>query len=517
LQTKPTTYKLTTTLTRANRAGSTIIPLPKPLQHIIPLGTPCHLTITTPTETIHTYAKTVKGWHTGLTPPKHQTKHLLDHTIHVEITPLPPTGWITQIGTEQRITIPQTHQVAKYPDNTLLELEIHPPTNPDQVLTQIIRTFSRQRPNRLRETSALLRDLTFKKYGGQRVYIHPKRILKPPTKPKTLPKDHVWIPDLLPEAEIGQLTHNTIVIFHGRHFTIETPISVKLHEIAHYMGCYFADGDKKANTWGISASTPKQAQYYINTHKKFVSHSEIFRYDLSYSKLKSDIRTDAVVKHELKLCWEKYISFKGPLSIRVLDSSAKKPPRKWNQLGSLRIRGRTHISLILTKRLLKWTIDLLKSGSYLMEALMFLCGLLEGDGSAGTPSQGTRAHLRITTNKDNLSTITEILETLDLLFRVDRSHNKLDVSIGLLSYLKVLPDIWKLIFLYYPKRRRMFLKRFFKQAIVRIMLNRKSPFGFNYCWRLVDDNIIDKDYNYTDLGHEVIKSINYLYLERVQN
>ncbi|MHA1916744.1 MAG: hypothetical protein ACTSUV_00305 [Candidatus Ranarchaeia archaeon] len=385
-------FVITDTLLRANSKGSTFFPLSTELKNEITIGTPCHLILKDKNkkEILRTFAKVAKARHqTGFTPPKHLTKQLIGTKLTTTITPLSAEGWITKIGNDNTINIPYyIIEQTKWKDNDLIEIKIQQPNNLKQTTKSTIRLFSRKRPKQKQETNATLHIKSTKPYERKKIYVTPIRKLKNPTKPKKLPKNTIWIPDLFPNAQIGEIREGVISLHLGRHFPIQISVSFSLTEIAHYMGCYFADGDKSANTCGISASTIEQGNYYLKMQKLIILEGESYRFDITYTKLKTDKRSDDLVKKEIISYWVNNVPIDGPLSLKLRLSIAKSKPTKWNEFGSLRIRGRTAASLFLIKKLLSWTVNKLIPGQYYKEGLDFFCGLLEGDGSPGDPTRG---------------------------------------------------------------------------------------------------------------------------------
>ena len=92
-------------------------------------------------------------------------------------------------------------------------------------------------------------------------------------------------------------------------------------------------------------------------------------------------------------------------------------------------------------------------------------------------------------------------------FRIQIDRGKPEVNIGVLSYLKTIPNIWDLIYKYYPKRRKIFLERFHKQAIINKIKNCKGPIKHNWCHILQLEGIIDRDNNLTDLGSDIKETL----------
>ncbi|MCG3227285.1 MAG: hypothetical protein H7645_10215, partial [Candidatus Heimdallarchaeota archaeon] len=68
-----------------------------------------------------------------------------------------------------------------------------------------------------------------------------------------------YLPSIFPDAILGKVDENEMIIFLGNHVPILTPIEINLYEFVHYFGCFYADGTKVGPGWRNSASTPEQA------------------------------------------------------------------------------------------------------------------------------------------------------------------------------------------------------------------------------------------------------------------
>lgn len=93
----------------------------------------------------------------------------------------------------------------------------------------------------------------------------------------------IYLPGLFPEAHMGKLTENTMIIFMGIHKPIITPITIQLIEFVHYFGCYYADGTKKGHSWRINASTKEQAEYYLDCYNKLILNQDL-KFELTYTE-----------------------------------------------------------------------------------------------------------------------------------------------------------------------------------------------------------------------------------------
>lgn len=67
---------------------------------------------------------------------------------------------------------------------------------------------------------------------------------------------------------VTQIQKNRILIYHGNRVPIVINSGLTIESLSYYLGCYFADGTKKGNSWGICASTFEQARFYKEMHEK---------------------------------------------------------------------------------------------------------------------------------------------------------------------------------------------------------------------------------------------------------
>ena len=80
---------------------------------------------------------------------------------------------------------------------------------------------------------------------------------------------------LLNNLYAGKISGEKCVLYGGNHHPIIVNSKIQLKEIAHYLGCYFADGTKRGNNWGICASTFEQANYYYKMHNYLIKDTKV--------------------------------------------------------------------------------------------------------------------------------------------------------------------------------------------------------------------------------------------------
>ncbi len=137
--------------------------------------------------------------------------------------------------------------------------------------------------------------------------------------PKNQTMETLLLPSLFPDAVLGKIDENEMIIFLGRHKPIITPISLKISDIAHYFGCYYADGTKKGSGWSINASTPQQAKYYVAMYHSLISSDDL-HFELTYTKRAIDATISSDIKNHLLSYWINSSISLSHNNIRILES-----------------------------------------------------------------------------------------------------------------------------------------------------------------------------------------------------
>jgi hypothetical protein len=285
-----------------------------------------------------------------------------------------------------------------------------------------------------------------------------------------------YLPSIFPDAILGKVDANKMIIFLGNHVPIFTPIRINLHKFIHYFGCFYADGTKKGPGWRNSASTPEQAVYYLEKYNQLIVGAKL-DYRLVYTKKPSDIRIGSDIRNDLLSYWKKNarVEIKNSrIYIRVAKSDEI---RKWNEHGSLAIQDNRTLILHLHMRLMEKILSYLRNTISTEAMWDFLFGILEGDGSvAGGQS---RFGIGFACHKDD-EMIRQLLDILQVKYSLDSSRVKRKEGSGIYVYfwlfevllnLEILSDN---LFVFYPKRRKIFIERLLKQPTVRYLMGKKS-------------------------------------------
>ncbi|MEK6867443.1 MAG: hypothetical protein AABX98_01335, partial [Nanoarchaeota archaeon] len=170
---------------------------------------------------------------------------------------------------------------------------------------------------------------------------------------------------------------NALVYFgHRVPCIINTNISLK--EIAHYLGCFYADGTKRGNSWGICASTFEQAEYYIQMHSTIIK-DPLLKIELVYT---DPLKEEKVkLRKRLQEVWLKKTGLIIPTDKIYIYETETKDAQNRNKYGTLSFKEHKQLVLIYYNRLLEYLLKEIIQKKNKELALDFICGVLEGDGA----------------------------------------------------------------------------------------------------------------------------------------
>lgn len=293
---------------------------------------------------------------------------------------------------------------------------------------------------------------------------------------------------ILANVNYGIINEEKIVAFFTNKTPITIPYEIKMdNNLVYYLGCYFADGIKRGTSWGITASTFEQANFYLKMHKGLILNPNLHFYISITSRT-------SINKNELIKRWKDKCKINVEnVKIKISDKHSKKV----NRYGSLIIREYTRSTQMFYRRLLEYCIQKIIREKNKEFALDFICGVLEGDGS---PSANSRGHIIISANKNDAKILEKILKISGLHFGIEKNSNKVSIRINSLSILKNIEILQNKIFKYYPKRRKKFIERFFRIGAVKYILGQQ-----NYCsswvkaW-LKNEKFLNENYKLTPKG-----------------
>ena len=307
-----------------------------------------------------------------------------------------------------------------------------------------------------------------------------------------------YLPKLFPDGIMGKVHENEMLVFLGAHVPVFTPITINLMEFIHYFGCYYADGTKKGWAWRISASTPEQAIYYMEKYNELVFGNQL-TFRLSYSKKPSDMRKKEQLKKDLVEYWEKNTKVKLKDTKIKIRETKHDNIRKWNRYGTFDIHDNRNLVMEVHLRIMTSVTKYLANECLNDDEVWdFLFGILEGDGCVGG-GKGRFSVCFATHSTDKI--IEKLLIRLGIQYHTDKSRVKnnvpagITVKFGLFEILLNLKRISDSLFIYYPKRRHIFIKRLLKQSTTEYLLKRKETIS-TFARSFLIANMLDTEETY---------------------
>lgn len=296
---------------------------------------------------------------------------------------------------------------------------------------------------------------------------------------------------------LGDIDDEKAIIYGGNHRPVIISKNIKLNDIAHYLGCYFADGTKRGNSWGICASTFEQANYYYKMHQFLVKDAKIVP-NISFTDIENRNNTDLI--DYLTDLWNKNVpSLSKNTKVRIIKSTSK-PSLKTNRFGCLVMKENRQLTQIYYNRLLQFLFNEIKSKQNKELEIDFICGVLEGDGSV-SPDHG---HLTIAANNRELNTLKEMLNFAGLKYYIrTEGENKSMIHIGLLEIIRNIGMLKDKIFKYYPKRRKLLKERLLNTASVRFLLGEVDKTSNWLIGQFNQMKILDGEGNLTEFGVKI--------------
>lgn len=300
---------------------------------------------------------------------------------------------------------------------------------------------------------------------------------------------------LLDGLYFANINKNRLILFGANKVPMFLKRNLKLEDLAYYLGCYFADGTKKGNSWGICASTLEQGKFYLDTHKS-LTFEPALDFTLSFTKTKNKkINEESLVNK-----WGDYLKI-SPIKKRFRFAIGANLG-KTNDSGTLIMREHKALLLIIYNRLLELLINEIEEGKNKSLAMDFICGVLEGDGSASARKRG---HIIITTNKKELKILDKIFRCSNIKYKIleDKGKNRGTIRIGALEILKNFDELKDKLFIYYPKRRQRLFERLTQMGCVKYILGKqeKSP-GWVKA-ELKKQGLLNNKYEPTKKGKEI--------------
>ncbi|MEK6973588.1 MAG: hypothetical protein AABW72_06160 [archaeon] len=403
-------------------------------------------------------------------------------------------GFYSKIGADGKFYIPlEVAQQLKLEDKDILKIKVILPDG------SVLEKYSlvRFREHKGSCEYSLVLNSKLKGIGG---IINLEKLQSQILKKKS---NELVITKLLKGLNFARINNDKFIILEPNKQPIFLRSDIKLKDIAYYLGCYFADGTKRGNSWAIAASTLEQARFYLDMHA-FLTFESVLDFTLSYTKSNKN----NISESELIRIWESYL---GITRIKRRFRFAKGVNAgKTNEYGTLIMRKHKMLLLVVYNRLLEILIsEIIKTKNFDL-AEDFICGVLEGD---GCPNAKTRGHIIITTNLKELRILGKVFKCSGISYKLredSKGKNNGTITIGSLEILKNFNNLKDKLFAHYPKRRKLLFERLKKVGGVRYMLGMQDYASSWVKAELKKQGLLNNKYKLTVKGQKMADYFNNL-------
>ncbi len=294
--------------------------------------------------------------------------------------------------------------------------------------------------------------------------------------------------------------NETILVYLGHRVPCIINTNIALKQIVHYLGCFYADGTKKGNSWGICASTFEQAKYYTQMHTQLIK-DPVLRLEITYTDPFKENK--AKLRERLQEIWLEKTNLVIPTNKIYIYETKTKDAQNRNKYGALSFREHKQLVLIYYNKLLEYLLKEIIQKKNKGLALDFICGILEGDGA---PSAKSRGHIVIATNKTEVAPLIKIFKVLDWKHEgyADKG-NKYYIRIGSLELIEHIVILKEILFKYYPKRRKRTIERVIRTGAAKFLLGKSKKTSPWILQRFREKKILNKDNKLTKKGMEIRK------------
>ena len=397
-------------------------------------------------------------------------------------------GFYSLVGEEGRVYIPNSYNVK---DKDIILLKIIADTIEKEKFCKI---YSRERNNTTEFFFYLESNYIGKEVITKLITVFPKNKLS---------YSESFLTEILKEFEFAEVGEERIIIFNGRMLPILINTKISLRELAHYLGCYFSDGTKRGNNWGICASTFEQANYYLKRHSEIIYDQRIFC-SVTCTTYSGDHEQ---LKNNLALIWREHTRQNiEPRKIRIIKTNTEYASNR-NPYGSLVIKENRQLTLMYYNRLLEILFSIIKEEHNKELATEFILGTMEGDGCVNSKTHG---HIIITTNDAEVKILKEICDksyfSKSSIRQWKGKKNRADLFIGSLELIKNMPYLKDKLFQYYPKRRKKLQERLASTGCARFLL-KGTKTSNTLIGKLKENGILDNNNELTKFGKEVQASL----------
>lgn len=398
-------------------------------------------------------------------------------------------GFYTRIGSEGGIYIPNFYHLKKG-DIVSIRAKIN-----GKELTTYPRIYLREKDNS-KEFIFYLNSLFYNKEAIIKV----NKVFQ---KNKLVNSKYIFN-KLLRDFDFAEIEMNKIIVYYGNRVPIIINSEIDIKNLAYYLGCYFADGTKRGNDWGICASTFEQANYFINKHKDIISDSNIIPLITCTTNKVRDIEK---LKGELMFIWSKNVDLNiERRRVRIIKTETEYAPNRGPH-GSLSMKEHRQLTQIYYNRLLQYLFGIINEFGDKNLATNFICGVMEGDGCLNSKTHG---HILITTNREEIKVLKEICDKSHLKSSIrfwKGKKNRIDLLIGSLQIIKNISILKDKIFKYYPKRRKILKERLAQTGCARFLLGKSKKTSNWLIGQLNNYGILDGKGNLTESGKKIQKDL----------
>ena len=435
-----------------NQSSVGFIYLPKEHQNKFDIGQQLKITVKLPNNDIIFFAKLRNHNRKGIYVPASVAKmnNLLNQSGLITLTKV--NGFFTKISYDGRIYIPQKYAIGlKLKQNEILLIE-------GIIDGKSYREFC-QVKIRQKDSTTEYFCMFNPKVGKKKGIFSIESILS---------KNKYSFPnklkDIIKDFNYAFVNEKNVVMYYGNRVPIIIRTDFDPIKISYYLGCYFADGTKRGNSWGICASTFEQAKYYLKLHKEIIPDNSVIS-SISFTDIKNQEKSILIKK--LVKQWKDKTGIKvEERRVRIIDSNFNYSP-KTNPFGSLVFKEHRQLTQIYYNRLLIYLFKKIEITNNQKLALEFILGSLEGDGCVGV-----NGDLRIYSNLKELEILKKIMQFTSYSFSAPiEGKNKGHIFIGSLELIRNIPFLKDKLFIYYPKRRKLLRERLANTGCAQFLLN----------------------------------------------
>ncbi|MBU0628813.1 MAG: hypothetical protein KKC75_06490 [Nanoarchaeota archaeon] len=412
---------------------------------------------------------------------------LLGKNINIKVEKV--DGFFTSVGNDGRIYIPQNiakeHSLHK---RDIIEIESN--INNERIIKYCLVNF-RQRKNT--KEYACMFDIKKSKREG---------IFKLNKKLTNTLENQSFLKEIIKEFNFGVISNERVILYHGNRMPIIIDSNTDINKIAYYLGCYFADGTKRGNDWGICASTFEQGNFYIKNHNSIIKDPRISP-SISYTDINNEQKE--FLRNKLIFKWKDLVNIKVEEKRVRIHNSDKGYSFTINPFGSLVLKEHRQLTQIYYNKLLNRLLNKIKKEDDKKLAIDFLCGVMEGDGSVSAKKRG---HIIITSNAQELDILEQIVKITNLNYkRYMEGKNKGYIRFWTLDIIRNIEIFKDKLFKYYPKRRRILKERLAQTGCSRFLLGKSKKTSNWLIGQLNERGILDGKGNLTELGKKIQKDL----------